>query len=187
MLSLLNPSIGKLLISEPFMLDPNFKRSVVFLTDYNEEGAVGYILNQTSNLILSDLILELPNADFPVFIGGPVEVDTIHFIHRCYDKLKSGEEIAEGIYWGGDFDALKVLINNDVIKPSEIKFFIGYSGWSVEQLNDELKANTWIVSDQYHRDTVFSNNEEELWKEVIINLGPKYAHISNFPVDPNLN
>lgn len=187
MLSLLNPSAGKLLISEPFLADPNFKRSVILLTEHGEQGTIGFILNQPSNLVVKDLIPDLWEADFPVFIGGPVEGDTIHFIHRCYDKLNSGEEIAEGIYWGGNFETLKVLINNNSIEEEEVKFFLGYSGWGLNQLEDELTTNTWIVSDQYYQDTVFSQNEEELWKEVIINLGPKYAHVSNFPSDPNLN
>ncbi|MNR31941.1 hypothetical protein D3C85_1494840 [compost metagenome] len=108
-------------------------------------------------------------------------------MHRCYDKLGGGEEIADGIYWGGDFETLKLLINNNSIQEDEVKFFLGYSGWGFNQLEDELATNTWIVSDQYHQDTIFSNNEDELWKEVIINLGPKYAHVSNFPIDPNLN
>lgn len=187
MLSQLQPSTGKLLISEPFLMDPNFKRSVVLLTELQEEGAVGFILNHRSSLLLSDLIADFTGSEIPVYLGGPVAVDTIHFVHRCYDKLQSGEEVAEGIYWGGDFEALKILINSNRIAADEIKFFIGYSGWSAEQLDNEMKENTWIVSDQFHADVVFSNNEEELWKEVIINLGPKYAHVSNFPQNPNLN
>ncbi|WP_113661228.1 YqgE/AlgH family protein [Pedobacter nanyangensis] len=187
MLSLLEPSVGKLLISEPFLADPNFKRSVVLLTEHNEEGSVGFILNQPSNLVVKDLIPDLWMADFQVFIGGPVEVDTVHFIHRCFDKMDSGEEIMPGLYWGGDFETLKLLVNNNSVREDEVKFFLGYSGWSNRQLEEEIATNTWIVSDQYHQDTIFSNNEEELWKEVIINLGPKYAHVSNFPVDPNLN
>jgi putative transcriptional regulator len=187
MLSLLNPSAGKLLISEPFLNDPNFKRSVVLLTEYENEGAIGFILNQSSNLLIKDLIPDLWLADFPVFIGGPVEVDTVHFIHRCYDKIKSGVEIADGVFWGGDFETLKLLVNSNSITGEEVKFFLGYSGWGAKQLEGEIVENTWIVSDQYHPETIFSHNEEELWKEVIINLGPKYAHISNFPIDPNLN
>lgn len=187
MLSRLEPSVGKLLISEPFLMDPNFKRSVVLITEHQEEGTVGFILNQRSTLILSDLIPELEGADFPVYIGGPVGTDTVHFMHRCYDKLNGGEEIAKGVYWGGNFETLKILISNGLIETSEIKFFIGYSGWGAEQLKNELKENTWIVSDSYHPDVVFSNDEEDLWREVIINLGPKFAHVSNFPSNPNLN
>lgn len=187
MLNRTAPSTGKLLISEPFLNDPNFKRSVVLMAEHNEEGTLGFILNQPSNLLLKDLVPDLWEAAYPVFIGGPVEIDTVHFIHRCYNKLNSGEEIANGIYWGGNFETLKVLVNSNNIQAHEVKFFLGYSGWSKGQLQEELDANSWLVSGQYHPDVVFSHNEEELWKEVIINLGPKYAHISNFPSNPSLN
>lgn len=181
------PKAGKLLISEPFLADPNFKRSVVLLTECSDEGTLGFILNQPSALLLKDLVPDFEHGEFPVFIGGPVEVDTIHFIHRCFDKLNSGEEIVKGIYWGGNFETLKILINTGGISVHEIKFFLGYSGWGIGQLTEELKCNSWIVSDQFHQDVVFSNNQEELWREVIINLGPKFAHVSNFPIDPSLN
>ncbi|MBB2144738.1 YqgE/AlgH family protein [Pedobacter sp. LMG 31464] len=187
MLSRTEPSAGKLLISEPFLSDPNFKRSVILLAEHEEEGTLGFILNQPSSLLLKDLVPDLWQADYPIFIGGPVEVDTIHFIHRCYDKLNSGEEIANGIYWGGNFETLKILVNNNSISENEVKFFLGYSGWGKEQLTEEINTNTWIVSGKYHQDIVFSHNEEELWREVIVNLGPKYAHVSNFPSDPSLN
>lgn len=187
MLSKLEPAAGRLLISEPFLKDPNFKRSVILMADHGTEGTFGFILNQPSALLLKDLVPEMAEADYPIFIGGPVEYDTIHFIHRCYDKLNSGEEIAKGIYWGGNFEALKILVNNNSITQDEVKFFIGYSGWSASQLDEEIKENTWIVSEKYHQDLIFSQNEEELWKEVIINLGEKYAHVSNFPIDPSLN
>ena len=187
MLSKLEPSSGRLLISEPFLKDPNFKRSVIFMVEHHMEGAFGFILNQPSTLLIKDLVPELAEANYPIFNGGPVEVETIHFIHRCYDQLNSGEEIAKGIYWGGNFEALQVLLNSNSIAQDDIKFFLGYSGWSAGQLNEEIKENTWIVSDQYYQDLIFSQNEEELWKEVIVILGDKYAHVSNFPSDPSLN
>ncbi len=187
MISKLKPTSGKLLISEPFLADPNFKRSVILMAEHGIDGTIGFILNQPSVLLLKDLLPDLDYANYPIFIGGPVEVDTIHFIHRCYDKLNSGEEIAKGIYWGGNFEALKVLVNSNLLALDEVKFFIGYSGWAKDQLEEELKENTWIVSDQYNQDLIFSQDEEKLWKEVIINLGEKYAHVSNFPSDPSLN
>jgi len=187
MLSKTLPSAGRLLISEPFLNDPNFKRSVILLTEHGSEGTIGFILNQPSALLVKDLVPDLAKGDFPIFIGGPVEVDTIHFIHRCYDKLNSGEEIANGIYWGGDFETLKILIHQNNLAANEVKFFLGYSGWGEDQLKGEMQTNTWIVSDQFHQDLVFSTNEEELWREVIVNLGPRFAHVSNFPSDPSLN
>lgn len=179
--------MGRLLISEPFMSDPNFKRSVVLLAEHGDEGTVGYILNQVGNLILNDVIPDLWEARNPIYFGGPVAADTLHFIHRCYDKLQSGEEIGNGIYWGGNFETLKVLLNSNSIEPDEIKFFMGYSGWDSNQLNKEMEQNAWMVGDVFDVDSIFASDDEKLWKDVVVNLGPKYAHISNFPVDPNLN
>ncbi len=187
MLSRTEPSAGKLLISEPFLSDPNFKRAVVYMVEHEEEGSVGFIINQPSALVLKDLVPDLWEADYQVFIGGPVQVDTLHFVHRCYDRLQSGEPIGKGIYWGGNFETLKILVNNHAIEKEEIKFFLGYSGWGKQQLQEEIHGNTWIVSDQYHPKVIFGADEEALWREVIINLGPRYAHISRFPSDPNLN
>ncbi|WP_432711653.1 YqgE/AlgH family protein [Pedobacter sp.] len=187
MLSQLEPTAGRLLISEPFLNDPNFRRSVILIAEYSEAGTLGFVLNHKSNLLLSDLLPELDKANFPVYFGGPVGTDTLHLIHRCYDKMNDGEEVAPGIYYGGNLETLKVLIDNDDITADEIKFFVGYSGWGAEQLKAEIQENTWIVSDKYHTDVLFSNNEQEVWREVIINLGPKYAHVSKFPQNPNLN
>ncbi len=168
------------------MLDPNFKRSVVLLTEIEEQGAIGFILNQRSNLIVSDLLPD-SSCELPVFVGGPVANDTLHFIHSCYDKLNSGIEIRDGIYWGGNFEALQVLISTGQIKSSEIKFFIGYSGWGEEQLDGELEQNSWLVSDKFNSEVIFVEDEENLWREVVIGLGPKYAHIANFPENPQWN
>lgn len=187
MINRLTPTIGTLLVSEPFMKDPNFKRSVVFLTEHGENGTLGFVINQPSVLLVDDLISMMEGANFPVYVGGPVAMDTIQFLHRCPDKISGGEEIAKGVYWGGNFESLKALIAQGEISQHDVKFFVGYSGWGEQQLKDELEENTWIVSDQYDSDVIFSTDEEALWKEVIIKLGPKYAHISQFPNNPNLN
>lgn len=186
MLSPVKPQKGSLLVSEPFMLDPNFKRSVVLLTEFEEQGAIGFILNQRSDLLVSDLIPE-STCTLPVYIGGPVANDTLHFIHSSYEKLSSGVEIMDGVYWGGNFEALQILINNNQIDSSEIKFFMGYSGWAEEQLEAELEQNSWLVASKYNPQVLFVEDEENLWKEVVIGLGPKYAHIANFPENPQWN
>ncbi|RBQ03357.1 YqgE/AlgH family protein [Pedobacter miscanthi] len=187
MLNNIKPKTGRLLISEPFMADPNFKRSVVLLTEHGNDGSVGYILNQVGNLILNDVIQDLWDAQNYIYFGGPVAADTLHFIHRCYDKLQSGEDIGNGLYWGGNFETLKILLNTNAINADEVKFFMGYSGWDKGQLDREIEQNAWMVSDKFDPELIFSNDDEKLWRDVIVNLGPKYAHISNFPVDPSLN
>lgn len=187
MLTKTPPSVGKILISEPFLSDPNFKRSVILLVEHGVEGTLGFVLNQLSSLNLNDLIKDFPPVDVPVFLGGPVEVDTLHFIHRCYDKMLSGDPIGDGLYWGGNFETLKVLFEQQEISTSDVKFFLGYAGWGKNQLTREIAEKTWLVSSNYQVSSLFELNEEDLWRELIVNLGPRYAHISNFPDDPSLN
>ncbi|MEY3679094.1 MAG: hypothetical protein RI924_1235 [Bacteroidota bacterium] len=178
---------GSLLISEPFMPDPNFKRSVVLMTEHREEGSVGYILNQKSNLFLKDLIQDCWQSELPIYIGGPVAGDTLHFIHRAYDRLQSGTQIFEDVYWGGNFESLKLLINHDQIHADELKFFVGYSGWEPDQLGEELQQKSWILTNQYPQTIAFESQVDELWKEVVLTLGPKFAHLANFPENPMWN
>ncbi|NEU09392.1 YqgE/AlgH family protein [Flavihumibacter sp. R14] len=186
MISQNNHQSGSLLVSEPFMLDPNFKRSVVLLTEHSDSGSIGFVLNQRSDLLLSDVIPDCWDGNFPIFVGGPVGNDTLHFIHRCYDKLLSGIEVKDGVYWGGDFETLKILINSNSIHPQEIRFFIGYSGWGEEQLDTELEQNSWLITNNYTTEALFTDGDN-LWKEIVISLGPKYAHIANFPENPMWN
>lgn len=187
MLSQVLPEKGTLLISEPFMADPNFKRTVVLITENSAEGTIGYVVNQKSDYLLKDLIADCWDANMQVFIGGPVAPDTLHFIHSAPEKIKDGVYLGNGLFWGGDFEDLKSQVNSYSIKDEEIKFFIGYSGWSKNQLDDELDSNTWIVSNKFNPDMVLDNSEIDIWKEAILNMGVKYAHITNFPQDPNLN
>ena len=187
MLSSIEAATGRLLVSEPFMMDPNFKRSVIILTEYSSEGAMGFVLNHVSEFLLGDILPGLSYAEMPVFFGGPVANNTLHFIHCCPNKIAGGIEIGEGLYWGGDFEMVKELIAAYNLTDDEIKFFIGYSGWITGQLEDEIRENSWIVTNSINSSTIFQHNEENLWREVVIDLGPRYAHIANFPENPSLN
>ncbi len=187
MLSSIPAAEGCLLISEPFMIDPNFKRSVILLTEYSTDGAMGFILNHLSDFSLGDLLPDVTYAEMPVYNGGPVAGDTLHFIHRCPDKIPGGVEVTDGIFWDGNFNKVKELIAGYQLKPDEIRFFLGYSGWTPQQLDDEIKEGSWIVADKFSIDSVFSPNDETLWREAIISLGQRYAHIANFPENPALN
>jgi putative transcriptional regulator len=187
MLSSIPAAAGRLLISEPFMLDPNFKRSVILLTEYSDAGAMGFILNQPSEFLIGDLLPEIPYSEMPVFIGGPVANNTLHFIHCCPAKIDGGIEIGGGVYWGGDFEEVKALITSYRLKGDEIRFFTGYSGWIPKQLDAEIKEDSWIVADKLSKEIIFTKNEDNLWREVVIGLGQRYAHIANFPENPELN
>lgn len=188
MFSELNPSKGSLLLSEPFMLDPNFERSVILLCEHDDvEGSIGLILNQRSNLTISAIIPEIHDQRFPLYVGGPVEGNALFFIHQAYDRMLSGTCIKEDLYWGGDMEKLLQLINQQKIEPQEIKFFLGYAGWNSEQLNSEIKENSWAVHNTFHPELMFLADGEDLWKQALISLGPKYAHVASFPKSPDWN
>jgi putative transcriptional regulator len=186
MLSPISAAAGHLLISEPFMMDPNFKRSVIILTEYSADGAMGFILNHQSEYMLGDVLPDVSYSEMPVYDGGPVAKNTLHFIHCCPQKIEGGIEIANGVFWGGDFDQVKELVSNYNLTENEIKFFAGYSGWTPQQLDEEIMQDSWIVADNFKSANLFTN-EQNLWKEVVIGMGQRYAHIANFPENPALN
>ncbi len=180
------PAKGSFLISEPFLPDPNFERTVVLLCEHNEEGSFGFVLNKISGVALEDIIEDIKNFEEKVYIGGPVQQDTLHFIHRA-DYLEGGVDIGNGLYWGGNFEQLMVLIDTKQIKPEDFRFFVGYSGWSAGQLVEELEANSWIVAPNATPDLVFDLDNEALWKTLLKLLGGRFSIYSNYPTDPRLN
>jgi putative transcriptional regulator len=185
-----NPSLpkrGDLLISEPFLPDPNFERTVVLLCEHNEEGSFGFVLNKPSLLKYSDVIEGTDDFNASLFIGGPVQQDTLHFLHRTGQLIEDSIEIGKGIYWGGNYEQLQILIDTKQLNPEDFKFFVGYSGWGAGQLEMELKEKTWIVSRVATPDLVFDIDSEKLWKIILKNMGGKFKMISNYPIDPRLN
>lgn len=175
---------GNFLLSEPFMRDPNFKRSVIYITEHTEIGSVGFVLNQKSNLLLGDLFEDV-ESDFPVFIGGPVENNTLHFIHLLGD-IEGAMEIADGVFWGGNFETIKVLLQSNQLNTESIKFFMGYSGWSEGQLEGELDEKAWLMV-KSNPEFIFKIEEKSLWGAIVKTLGANYAMMLNFPEDPQLN
>ena len=181
------PGTGTLLIAEPFLKDPNFMRTVILLCRQSEEeGCFGFVLNKTYPHTLNELVPELEGLDIPVFIGGPVQADTLHYIHQCPDLLPGSLEVSENIYWGGNFETLKALLQNNEIAPAKIKFFIGYSGWESGQLENEMKEKSWLTVNST-RNIVFDTPSDEIWKASLKHLGGSYEIMINFPTDPQLN
>lgn len=170
---------GKLLVAEPFLIDPNFKRGVILLCDYQEDGSFGFILNKPIEMNISDLISSFPAFTSEVYYGGPVQTDTIHYLHTKGDLLPSSIKVLSGVYWGGDFEQLKAFIEAGKIQPQDIRFFVGYSGWSSGQLKEECKTFSWITTDG-HFDYVFGEHKE-LWKSVLEEQGGTYSVIAQIP------
>ncbi|WP_298709139.1 YqgE/AlgH family protein [Chitinophaga sp.] len=177
---------GILLIADPFLKDPNFARTVVLLCEHQEEGSFGFVVNRPFDHKLDELIPAVLTPNIPVFFGGPVQLDTIHFIHQLPDLIEGGFEVFPGLYWGGDFATVVELINRGELDLQKIKFFIGYSGWTSGQLEGELNEKSWILSG-INPPLLFNGNEDEIWKQSLQKLGNNFAMMANFPIDPSLN
>ena len=161
-------------------------RTVVFICEHKEEGSFGFVLNKPFEQTLDDLITSFEGYPIPVYYGGPVQVDTIHFLHEYPELIPGGQEVMKGVFWGGDFEMVTTLIKNNEIDFNKIRFFIGYSGWSDGQLLDELKEKTWLTVSATRR-LVFHPTPDEIWKDSLLHLGGDYEMMVNFPIDPQLN
>ncbi|MFT4022304.1 MAG: YqgE/AlgH family protein [Flavihumibacter sp.] len=180
------PAAGVLLIADPFLKDPNFQRTVVFLCEHQAEGSFGFVLNRKYDYTLDQLMASAAGMPLTVFYGGPVQMDTIHFLHRYPELIPGGFEVADGIYWGGDFEKAVQLLKSARISSLDIRFFIGYSGWSEGQLEGELNDKSWITSPGSSR-LIFHHNLDAIWKEALNDLGGEYRQLVNYPIDPQLN
>jgi putative transcriptional regulator len=183
---MIEPAAGILLIADPFLKDPNFLRTVVILCEHKEEGSFGLVLNKQLEQTLGELIADLEGFDLPVYYGGPVQMNTIHFLHQYPNLIPESQKVSSDIYWGGNFETLSVLIKTKGIDLKKIKFFVGYSGWGNGQLTDELKEKSWLTV-AATKNLVFSTPYDEIWKGSLQQLGGDYEMMINFPIDPQLN
>ena len=183
---ILNPEKGKLLIAEPAILnDDAFNRSIILLTEYSDNNAVGFIMNKPLNYTVNDLLPDI-NCSFNVYQGGPVEQDNLYFIHKIPELIPNSIEVVNDIYWGGNFDSLKDLLTNNKIKSSDIRFFLGYSGWSVNQLQNEINTQSWFVSENDFPNILAVDNES-IWKNKLLQKGGEYKIWANAPGNIQLN
>ncbi|NQY66816.1 MAG: YqgE/AlgH family protein [Flavobacteriales bacterium] len=175
------------MISAPFLQDPFFKRSVIILTESSiKMGAMGFILNRPLDFKLSDLMDEFPNSDNRIYLGGPVEKDSLFYMHTIDNMCESDVEITKGMYWGTDFSALKLLIETENVDIKKIRFFLGYAGWDIDQLEKEMKEESWFVS-KAKKEHLLDENYKEMWKSTVIEMGKEFTQMANFPEDPSLN
>lgn len=177
---------GALLIAEPALLDPNFRRAVVFLCDHNAEGSFGLILNRATELTLPDVLSEPVGLENRLYFGGPVQTDTLHYLHPFADALDEAIPVLDGVGWGGPFDELVERVRLGELDGDAIRFFVGYAGWGEGQLRDEVAEGGWIVLPGSAAD-VFEHDPAVLWRDLLRSLGGEYALLSNFPDDPQMN
>jgi putative transcriptional regulator len=179
------PKKGRVLVSEPFLQDTYFKRSLVLLTEHSEEGAVGFVLNKPLEVKVNEVMNDFPFSQASVSIGGPVSTNTIHYLHTLGEIIPNSVHVIDNIFWGGDFDAVKEMLQAGEINQNDIRFFLGYSGWHAGQLENELEQNSWLVTEI--RSAQIMKPNANIWKNTLSQLGEKYRIWSNFPENPSLN
>jgi len=159
---------------------------LVLITEHDENGSVGFVLNKPININIEDVLPDYPFEDFSISLGGPVSTNTLHYIHTLGEKIPNSIKIFDNIYWSGDFDVLKKLIDEDKVKPNELRFFLGYSGWTEKQLEEEISQNSWLVTNVESR-KIMVPNMDTIWKEALQALGGKYKMWVNSPENPGMN
>ncbi len=184
--AMLEPSGGKLLISEPSLSDGFFARSVVLLVDHNAEGSFGFVVNKPSGAKLNEITPEFGSSDLKVYLGGPVMMDNLYYLHTRGGDIEGSIPVIPGLWWGGELEIVKEFMRTGRLKPVEIRFYIGYSGWSPKQLDREISEHAWIVhpADLKH---IWTRSPDTLWKKLVLSLGKDYAMWINHPADPAFN
>jgi putative transcriptional regulator len=180
------PQKGRILISEPFLMDNYFKRSIVLITEYSEEGTVGFVLNKPLNMKVNEIMADFPSVDANVSIGGPVQTNTLHYIHTLGDIIPGSVKVLDNIYWGGEFKVIKKLLDTGNLNNDNIRFFLGYSGWQSNQLEDELNENAWVVG-EIEPDEIMSPMNKLYWNQTLNRMGKKFQMWANFPENPQMN
>lgn len=177
---------GDLLISDPFLKDPNFSRAVIILCEHQSSGSFGLILNKPNSFALHELMEHFEDTNWNTFNGGPVAQNSIHFLHTAPELIPEGMEVLPGVFWGGDFNAVIKSILEKMITPDRLKFFVGYSGWAANQLEQEMEEHTWL-NVQATKALLFNTPPDEIWKKALVHMGGNYAQMANYPIDPQLN
>lgn len=168
------------------MGDENFARTVVLLMEHSEDGSLGFVLNKKIENTLNELLDELPYCHFPVYLGGPVGQNTLHYVHRLGSQIEGAIEIQPGLFWGGRFEDLETRLRVGKLTEEDVVFFVGYSGWAPGQLDRELEEGSWIVA-PLGQVQILPPAPDSLWQTVLRNLGKRYQVAANYPVDPRLN
>jgi putative transcriptional regulator len=180
------PAAGFLLVAPPIMADPNFFRSVVLLCEHGAEGSFGLILNRILSLHLEEVLEDVERYPDPIALGGPVQPDTLHFLHRHGNDVINAVPVLNDVYWGGDFEQIKALVRDGRTSAQNLRFFLGYAGWSDGQLENEIGQGGWILAEA-RPEEIFAENPASLWRTVLRRMGGEYAVLANFPDDPSMN
>jgi putative transcriptional regulator len=175
---------GKLLIASPALVDPNFARTVVFITEHNDEGAMGIVLNRPSEAPVADVVPELAEiaGGEPVYVGGPVQPEALVLLAEFADLEAAAWVVVADVGLASadvDLEQLAAAVRRG-------RVYAGYSGWGRGQLEAELEIDSWIVEPPLPAE-LFPEDPSRLWSGVLARKGGQYALIARMPADPSLN
>lgn len=183
------PARGTLLVAKPTVEDFCFKRSVTVLVDHDAEGSMGIIVNKPTRFTLNEVVPEIEcNEPLPLYLGGPVGTNMLFFLHTLgTDAIPDSVQLAPGVFFGGDFEALKMLIESGQNLNDKVKFMVGYSGWTTGQLNNEVERHDWAVLKDSTAELVFNTPDDLVWSQAVKKFGDQYRLWSTWPTDVSLN
>ena len=188
--SKVSPQPGALLISEPFLREDYFRHSVISLIEY-ESGAtaMGVVMNHPTSYYLHSLITGVTRKEhIPVYCGGPLSCDRLFFMHTLGPEIiPDSNEITPGLYIGGDFSSMKQYVNTGYPLEGFIRFFIGYSGWSREQLDEELESKVWAVAGCEDHHKLLTGAHDSYWHRYVKSLGTDFRGWLYHPPNPHCN
>ncbi len=182
----LEPGKGKLILSEPFLDDFYFGRSVVLLIEHDQDGSFGLIMNKPVPEKFNDIIKGFPDFDARVYLGGPVQPDHVFILHTIGNEIDGSLEVLDGLFWGGDLESIREKIRMGTVRPGQIRFYMGYAGWEPNQLDMELERNSWVVTNATSR-KILATNHASMWSRFVSQLGSPYDLWKQFPVNPEMN
>ncbi len=177
---------GSILISEPFLADTFFSRSVVYLVDHSDEGSIGFIINKSLDIRIENAVEGFDNFSDVISMGGPVAANTLHYLHTLGDIIPNSFWVRENIFWGGDLDTIRKMTSKGVIKNDQIRFFLGYAGWSPGQLQKELNEDSWVIA-RIRPEMIMKSRGEDSWKVILRGINKKYRIWADFPESPEMN
>ena len=177
---------GNILISYPFLEDDYFYRSVICMIEHNEEGSFGLIINKKMPHKIGEAVPLLAHLNNSIYMGGPVDTQSLFFLHP-YKDLKDTMFVTEGLYMNGDVYELKDMLELEFAKEEDIRFYLGYAGWGIGQLQGEIDEKSWLISNP-NAPLVFDESPDDLvWRKSVELLGEEYKDLAKFPIDPQMN
>lgn len=183
------PSVGSLLVSEPFLKEDYFHHTVICIADYAPDStAMGIVLNRQTSYTLQNLINEATIQEpVPVYCGGPMAYDRLFFLHTLGDIIPHSRLITQNLYVGGDFKSILDYVNQGYPLEGYVRFFIGYSGWSRMQLDEEINNKVWAVTESSDSTALLTGSEDTYWHRYVRLLGNRFRGWRYHPRNPHAN